>query len=143
MRMNAITSFKGSNAFLSNMYPVDVEFDGIMYPSVEHAFQAAKTIDLEERKLFRVCSSKEAKKEGRKVNLRADWDVKKVDIMRSLVKAKFSKPMFKEKLLCTSGKDLIEGNTWGDTFWGVCRGVGENHLGRILMDIRSEFESEQ
>ena len=138
--MDKITSFRGKNSFLSNMHPVFVTFEGVRYPSVENAFQAAKTLNLEDREVFRVCSSSEAKKEGRKVVLRSDWDSKRIDIMRNLLKDKFSQPKFKEKLLETNDAEIIEGNTWGDTFWGVYKNSGENNLGKLIMSIRSEIK---
>ena len=140
--MDSIKSFRGSNEFLSNMYPCWAWLDGVSYPSVEHAFQAAKTLDLEKRRLFQVCPVKAAKKEGRLVDLRPDWEKVKLDIMYSLLKSKFSDAELKQKLLETGDKQLIEGNTWNDTYWGVCKGVGENHLGKLLMQVRSELREE-
>lgn len=139
--MDTIKQFKGKYSFLSNFYPCMIYVDGVMYPSVEHAFQASKTENLEERRLFRVCSSKDAKNEGKLVTLRANWDTMKLDLMYSLLKQKFSDPHLKASLLSTSGKELIEGNTWGDEFWGVCKSKGENNLGKLLMKLREELKS--
>lgn len=135
-----INSFKGQYAFLSNFHPAEVELDGVIYPSVEAAYQAAKTFDQERRKLFRTMTGAQAKKEGRKNVMRPDWDSVKLLIMTNLVKDKFIRnPELKEKLLATGDEELVEGNWWGDTFWGVCKGKGENHLGKILMKVRANF----
>ena len=126
--------------FLSNFYPCDIWMDGVKYPSVEHAFQAAKTLDPDERR--NVASQPtpgKAKAAGRKVSLRPDWDGIKISVMRDLVSQKFLGLIGPSQLLYrlqeTGESVLIEGNNWGDTFWGV-DGHGFNHLGEILMDIR-------
>lgn len=132
-----IASFKYNYAFLSNFWPVEITLDGKTYPSVEHAYQAAKTTDQTERDdIRRVTKAGVAKKLGKAVTLRHGWDDIKLETMRALVWQKFENPYLREKLLATGDQPLIEGNTWGDTFWGVCDGVGENHLGLILMNIR-------
>lgn len=136
-----IKSFAGSHRYLSNFFPVIVELNYKYYTSVEHAYQAAKTLDLEDReKIRKVLYAREAKRLGRKVALRKDWEEIKLLVMRSLLEQKFTKNSTLGLLLQNTGpQELIEGNNWGDTFWGVCRGVGENHLGKILMEIRSEL----
>lgn len=139
--MLTITSFRGSNKFLSNMYPALVDIDGELYPSAEHAFQAMKSLNKDDRIAIAVCrSAEEAKKAGRSVDLRKDWEDAKLDIMYSIVKAKFSNPALAHLLEQTGDAILIEGNTWGDTFWGVCDGEGDNNLGKILMRIREELK---
>jgi len=60
--------------------------------------------------------------------------------MTDLVRQKFSNPQLAKQLLDTKDFELIEGNTWGDTFWGVCSGKGQNNLGKILMQIRNELK---
>src|SRR5690606_21767015 len=103
-------------------------------------YQAAKTFSIEEREQIRnAFSPAKAKKIGRSVTLREDWENIKIDIMTDLVRQKFNISSFKEKLLATKDAELIEGNWWGDTFWGVCKGVGKNNLGKILMEIRKEI----
>ena len=143
--MNKINKFRGKYAFLSNFYPCIVEYDGWAYPSVEHAFQAAKSLDMEVRKGFRVCpSSADAKKLGRKVKLRPDWNDVKLSIMKSLVRDKFNRNIadvdLTQKLLDTGDCYLEEGNNHRDTFWGTVNGEGRNELGRILMEVRDELQ---
>lgn len=141
MTINHISSFTGDYRFLSNFYPAEVELDGIKYPSVEHAYQAAKTTDKEERKQFHkrpLPTAAEAKKLGKKLDLRSDWEGVKLDVMEQLLIQKFAHQELKEKLLETGDALLVEGNYWGDTFWGVDnRKGGSNHLGKLLMKIRN------
>lgn len=139
-----ITEFRDFNAFLSNFYPRLVQYEGIGYATAEHAFQAAKTLDLQER--FHVAMATtpgEAKRRGRHVRLRPDWNVVRIEAMRAVLRAKFADPILAGLLLTTGDHELVEGNTWGDTYWGVCNGKGENHLGRLLMEIREELRCSQ
>jgi N-glycosidase YbiA len=139
-----ISSFTGDYRFLSNFYPSDVELDGIVYPSVEHAYQAAKTLDKEERKVFHkrpLPSAAEAKKLGRKSSLRSDWEGVKLQVMEDLLVQKFAHKELQEQLLATGQSLLVEGNWWGDSFWGVDnKKGGQNHLGKLLMKIRKSHE---
>ena len=136
----AITKFRDKYFFLSNMYPEMVYINGEMYPSAEHAFQAMKSLDKDVRLAMSVCpSAEEAKRSGRKINLRCDWEQVKVSVMKDILRAKFSDPELAQKLRDTGDEELIEGNTWGDTFWGVCRGKGQNVLGTLLMEVRREI----
>lgn len=132
----AIEEFQGSYRFLSNFWPASVEYDGVTYPTVEHAFQAAKTLNKEERNKFQNITAAQAKKLGRTVTLRSDWEEVKVSIMKELLEKKFSHSKLRDKLSQTKPHKLIEGNYWNDTFWGVCRGVGKNTLGELIMEIR-------
>lgn len=134
-----IDRFKDDHAFLSNFYRVHVTLDGVVYPSVENAYMAAKTLDTEQRRAFETCSASEAKAMGRLLQLRPDWEEVKLDVMKKLLIEKFEYEHMKEKLLATKGHELVEGNFWGDTFYGVCNGVGQNHLGRMLMEIRDNI----
>src|SRR5579864_1848661 len=87
----AITSFTGEYRFLSNFWPCSITYEATDYPSVEHAFQAAKTLNQNERLLIRsLPSPAQAKRAGKKVVLRPDWEQTKVGIMRSLLHEKFS-----------------------------------------------------
>lgn len=131
--------FDGEYRFLSNFYPAEVEYEGLTFPSVEHAYQAAKTLDIEVRKQFLNITPGQAKRLGKQVKSRDDWDSVKVSIMHELVGKKFKIKQLRDELLATGNRYLIEGNTWGDTFWGVCNGVGKNMLGIILMEIRNEL----
>lgn len=139
---NQIDSFSGEYRFLSNFWPCRVEFEGQIYPSVEHAYVAAKTTNPLIRELITVIKTAgKAKRVGKAMSLRSDWEDVKENIMYELVKCKFSRDLeLKEKLLATGDAQLIEGNTWGDTFWGVCSGFGDNKLGKILMKVREELE---
>lgn len=136
-----IDSFRDKYFFLSNFYHCWVVLDGEHYPSVEHAYQAAKTLDPTEREKIKCAGSPGvAKRLGRTVTHRSDWKKIKVDIMLDLVRQKFTKSSdLVGKLLATGDQELVEGNTWGDRFWGVYRGRGENHLGKILMQVRREL----
>ena len=138
-----ISSFRDEYFFLSNFYPVEIKLDGIVYPNAEAAFQAQKTLDVEERRKFSMLKNPvQAKRLGRKVKLRDDWEEVKLDIMTEIVSQKFLQhPHLIEMLLQTGDEELVEGNKWGDRFWGVCKGKGENHLGKILMKIRDAYKS--
>ena len=134
---DAITSFTGPHAFLSNFYPVQVMLDGIDYPSVEHAYQAAKTRDTQQRMHIRGCErAVDAKRMGKRVTMREDWEQMKLHVMKNLLLQKFRKGHLCEWLVETGDVQIVEGNWWGDTFWGVCKGKGTNHLGRLLMEVR-------
>jgi len=135
-----IDSFSNKNFFLSNFFPCEVVFDGILYGSAESAFQSAKVKDIESRKFFVTLSPSKSKKLGRKVELREDWENIKDDVMFRIVHDKFNRnENLKELLLETGEQRLVEGNYWNDTYWGVCNGVGENKLGKILMMVRHEI----
>lgn len=139
----AIDKFEGTYGWLSNFFPSEVKLDGKKYKTVEHAYQAAKTVDVEEREKIRnLNKASDAKKRGRKVTMRDDWEKVKLGIMEQLLRQKFADQNLKKLLLDTGEEQLIEGNWWGDTFWGVCRGEGFNHLGRILMRIRADLKKE-
>lgn len=135
-----ILRFTGKYRFLSNFWPIKIQFEGVEFPSVEHAYVAAKTLDIEERKrIASVGKPGDAKRYGRKLKLRQDWGSVRIEVMERLIEQKFADPELKEWLLATGEQQLIEGNTWGDHFWGVCGGVGENHLGKILMRVRAAW----
>lgn len=139
-----ITSFSGDYYFLSNFFMKNVKFLGLTYPSVEHAFQAQKTADLGIRKLIRdakTCGL--AKRHGRSVKLRKNWDNMRVDVMRDILRVKFSDDLLCRKLLLTNDAELIEGNNWSDRFWGKVNGRGKNWLGVLLMELREEFRKAQ
>lgn len=162
---NKIDKFFGEYRWLSNFHLCDIEYEGIVYPSTEHAYQAAKVSDPEIRKQCLGMSCKEVKRWGRTLRedldyldktknihlnrtLPADWDTgpileqKRVRVMWDVCWYKFNKHAdLKEKLLATGDAELIEGNSWGDKFWGVCNG-GENMLGKILMQIREDIRND-
>ena len=136
-----IDSFSGEYDFLSNFSPAEVCWAGDSYPTVEHAYQAAKSNDPQVRERFAFLKTPgEAKREGRKIAIRDDWESIKINVMRNLLIQKFSDPVLLAKLKATAPHELIEGNWWNDTFWGVCRGIGKNNLGKLLMEIRDGLE---
>lgn len=142
--IGVINDFRGENDFLSSSYPCILIMDNEAYPTLEHAFQASKTNDLTARLNIRnATTAREAKKLGRTVTLIQDWDQKRLDVMASLIKQKFTEHVdLKFRLLLTGNKDLIQGNTRKDTFWGQDQnGVGENHLGKILMNLRTQLRT--
>ena len=139
--MTIIDQFSGDYDFLSNFHPSPIEVDGVVHPTVEHAFQAAKTFDrTEKQSVGQAATPGLAKRLGRRVRLRPDWEKVKIGIMEALVRLKFTTHAdLREKLLATGDAQLIEGNTWNDRFWGMCRGEGRNELGQILMRVRAEL----
>lgn len=134
-----INEFRGKYYFLSNFYEAPVTWKGLTYLNNEAAFQSAKTFS--DRECFTNLDSSSAKKLGRKVQLRNDWENVKDDVMYEICKAKFSQNAeLKKKLLATGDEHLEEGNTWGDKIWGTVNEIGENRLGKILMKIREELK---
>lgn len=135
-----IDKFWGRYYFLSNFFPAEVEIEGIIYPTSEHAFQAMKTSSVVIRKMFASIPQDKpgkAKHFGRQVKLRPRWNEIKIDEMRKVITAKFSQDLdLAYALVETHPAKLIEGNDWGDTFWGVCNGEGYNNLGKILEEVR-------
>jgi len=141
MKTNVIDRFDGNNRWLSNFVHSPVLLDGMKFPTVEHAYQAAKTKDLYERsEILHVSSPGKAKRLGRRVTIRKDWDTFKLEVMEYLIRQKFNIPSFKRLLLSTGNAALIEGNNWHDTYWGVCNDSGHNHLGKIIMKVREELK---
>lgn len=138
---NPVLGFFNAYRFLSNFWPCKVIYEGVEYPSSEHAYMAQKTLDLELREKIRLCKEpRDAKRLGRKIKLRADWEDVKVDIMFQVLKAKFfQNPQLKEWLLATGDRYLEETNSWNDIFWGVNAITleGKNTLGQLLMLLRS------
>jgi ribA/ribD-fused uncharacterized protein len=139
-----ISSFSGDWRFLSNFWPVTVIWEGVEYPSVEHAYQASKTINPMERELVRLAETPgRAKRAGRQVTLRKDWEEVRLAVMTELVTLKFSQEPLRSRLLDTGDAAIAEGNNWGDTFWGINQfNIGRNHLGRILMEVREQLKTE-
>ena len=98
---------------------------------------------------FAKMTGAEAKRAGRKIKLNGidgvlyhDWEETKCFVMKNVLKAKFSPSKdLQAKLLGTNNRELIEGNTWGDKYWGQCNGIGENKLGKLLMQIRNDLQN--
>jgi len=140
---DTIGRFDEEHAFLSNFYSCELKFEGRSYATAEHAFQAAKTDDPAEREKVRAArSAGSAKALGKRVTLRKGWDKERVSVMEAVLRAKFADPGLRARLLATGSAELVEGNSWNDTFWGVCRGRGQNWLGKLLMKLRAEVELE-
>lgn len=143
--MNSINGFRGENYFLSNFYRTKVVYDGLEYPTAEHAFQAAKCTNSQDKEKIRTTkSSQMAKRLGRKVLLISNWDKNKNSIMESILRAKFQQLPLKQLLKNTDNRQLIEENKWHDIYWGVCKcskhkSNGQNILGTLLMKIRDEI----
>jgi len=144
-----INNFRGKYEFLSNFYSAEITIDSITYPTGEHAFQAMKVMDRgiqlavskapEPMDAKRMGSRRYMEKHG--IKIREDWDDIRVLIMRGIVYLKFCKhPDLLRQLIETGNEELVEGNWWNDTFWGVCGGIGENHLGKILMEVRENLK---
>lgn len=141
-----ILTFFGEYRFLSNFWMATFSWDGVVWPHAEAAYQAAKTLDLDRRQEFVRMGPVEAKRAGKLVELRNDWDEVKVVIMHEIVFAKFDQnPHLKELLLQTGNRRLEEGNTWNDRVWGICppgSNKGLNHLGQILMLVRAQLRGD-
>lgn len=137
--MDTIDKFHGEYRWLSNFWPCSIMHLGMLFESVEAAYVASKTYDPIEIMYISTLTPSQAKKYGRTLELRSDWEKVKVNIMYGLLKKKFKRHTDLGDMLEKTGYvELIEGNTWGDTFWGVCNGVGENMLGKLLMQVREE-----
>lgn len=138
-----IKEFQGNKRWLSNFAPVSIEYNGVTYPSVEHAYMSAKSINPNWK---RFCADSKntpgkVKKASRNIILVSDWEEKKLLVMEECVRKKFSQEPYKSKLLKTKNVHIQEGNRWGDKFWGVCLKTnrGENRLGRLIMKVRAEL----
>lgn len=141
-----VIRFEGRYRFLSNFHTSTVRFEGITYPTAEHAFQAAKTLDPEVRgRMAQEPTPGRAKRLGRSLELRPDWDLIRVSQMAEIVARKFRQhDDLADDLVATNGSVLVEFNNWHDTWWGVCvcekhSGEGLNYLGTILMGVRASL----
>lgn len=129
--------FRDQYWFLSNMFPCTIEYNGHVFGCVESAFQAQKCPDRAGE--FEKLDGYAAKRLGRKVKLVENWEVNKTGVMYNILKVKFADPELARKLTATYPQDIIEENNWGDVYWGVSYGVGENKLGKLLMMLRDEI----
>jgi ribA/ribD-fused uncharacterized protein len=155
--MKKISSFTGKYSFLSNFYKSTFLYRDIEFATSEHAFVFEK--DGNKHRFILQCqgvllehfsfdeffwmSPGNAKRLGRNIALRSNWDSIRLDMMKDILSAKFSAKSMENLLLDTGDAYLEEGNNWGDKFWGVCNGVGENHLGKLLMSLRDEIRLER
>lgn len=140
-----IREFQGNNRWLSNFAPVQIKLDGLIFPSIEHAYMSAKSDDDSWKKF---CANEKntagkVKRASRSIELVEDWETKKLEVMAECIKQKFSQEPYKTKLFATGKQHIQEGNRWGDKFWGVCLKTnnGENHLGKLIMNVRDTHTS--
>jgi N-glycosidase YbiA len=132
-----ITSFRGDYDFLSNFYPSPVKLGGVVFPTAEHAFQAAKCAYADDVvRVTNASTPKEARAIGRQVTMREGWDDVKYDVMKAIIRNKFDNDDIMHRLVMTGDEEIMEVNSWGDTTWGICQGEGSNWLGIILMAER-------
>jgi ribA/ribD-fused uncharacterized protein len=140
-----IDSFRGRWEFLSNFFYCPVTVNLITYPSAEHAYQAMKCRRRADFERVMACvKPEEAKRVGRTVEQVDGWEELKMERMAEVLRAKFKNPFLRDLLLLTGEVELVEGNDWGDRFWGRCNktGEGENVLGQLLMMVREEVREE-
>jgi ribA/ribD-fused uncharacterized protein len=130
--LGVITHFTGDEHFLSNFYLSPVLLGNIWYPSGEHAFVSLKTIDPRiKRKVAQIETPLEAKRYGRKIELRPEWDDRRVEMMSRVIRSKFSPTRNRhlaQQLVRTRGYTLVEGNHWGDLYWGACYFTNNNRV---------------
>ena len=132
-----ITNLQGT--FLSNFYEVNIEWHDRTYRNAEAIFQAMKSNDPSVHLKFTNLTGREAKALGKRIKMREEWNDIKLRVMKDILTKKFSNPALALMLWHTGEQEIIEGNTWNDTYWGVSNGIGSNHLGKILMEIRSSY----
>ena len=144
--MNTINSFRGTYRFLSNFYQYPFEFEGLVYPNAEAAYQAQKCSDVEGKiKYTLIKNPVRAKQMGKREQLPTNWGTASYDIMNVILHVKFATPELAELLLATGDAYIEEGNHWHDNTWGRCYcdkcsgKESQNRLGKILMEIRSEL----
>ena len=139
---NQIKGFFGDFRFLSNFHETPVLFEGELYPSSENAYQAAKCANLSDRTQFLTCNSYQSKKLARTILVKENWHSIKYDVMAIILFDKFYRNTdIRQNLVDTKQKYLEESNHWGDVYWGVCNGRGENKLGKILMGVRAVWNN--
>ena len=145
-----IDNFRGS--FLSNFHPVEITWQGITYPSVEHFYQAQKVTGLSNSDAAVVSARQaiaalktpgEAKAAGRRLPQMNER--KRIEVMKYALEQKFAEDTdLAQQLMATGKAQLLEKNTWGDVYWGVnSAGEGENRLGKMLMDIRKDLQAQE
>ena len=145
-----IEQFSGPYIWLSNFYLLEspiIDLNRNSYPTVEHFYVAGKTTDLKIRnEISKLSTPGKAKRFGRDLNIREDWDSVKYNIMYFAVVNKFSKanPVLRAKLIASKFHTIREGNEWGDLYWGVDLWTkeGQNNLGKIIMKVRDLIDTE-
>lgn len=145
--MKQVLGFKGKFHFLSNFEPCEVVFEGVKYPSTEHAYQASKTLNLNIRKLYLLVNASKAKRMSKNIKVREDWAEIRTSVMEGLLRQKFSRGTdLGARLMELADYEIWEANWWHDNFWGSCTcdkcgNKGENVLGKLLMKLRDELLS--
>lgn len=140
-----ITKFDGEHRWLSNFYPSPFTYQGILYPTNEHFFQAWKFNIDKRHEIAALTTPALAKRAGKKAQLCWNWDSIKQEIMLTGLKEKFKIPELRTKLINTGNIELIEGNIWHDNYWGNCTCtkctniIGKNVLGSQLMQLRKQL----
>jgi hypothetical protein len=142
-----IKQFQNEYRWLSNFTPVKIRVGNLTYPSVEHAYMAAKS---NERKWKETCATGgftagRVKRLSREITLCDNWEEVKLKVMEGLLRAKFNQEPFKTLLINTGEQHIQEGNMWNDKFWGIClkTNKGQNHLGKLIMQIRDELNNKE
>lgn len=141
-----IIQFTGEYRWLSNFAPAPIIQDGIEYRSVEHAYMSRKCEDTAWKYYCKTTESPAlVKKASRHVKLVHNWELIKVGVMTNCLEQKFIQEPYRSLLLETGDMYIQEGNTWGDTFWGVDlrTGAGQNMLGYVIMGIRNDLKLNQ
>jgi ribA/ribD-fused uncharacterized protein len=142
-----IRQFEKQYSWLSNFTPCAIVLDGLTFSSVEHAYMSAKSEDMEWKLTCTDASIKPSKikKMSRTIALPENWNSKRIEVMRECLNQKFRQEPFKTLLLETGDLYIQEGNYWGDKFWGVdmVSREGENHLGKLIMEIREELKGDR
>ena len=147
--MTAITSFQRENRFLSNFWPCHINWKGLVYPTVEHAYVSSKVENNDVKLMIQACPTPGNAKEylaAHNMKPGSFWTREmKLQVMEELLFIKFGgkEPLLTRALMSTQDAQLIEGNDWNDSFWGVCETVGENNLGKLLMKTRSKLFEEK
>jgi len=140
--MTTISNFRGDYFFLSNFYECAIHIWGMEFTSAEAAYQASKCTSQTDMAKFVGVSPRKSKYMGRKVLLPSNWDEQREGRMYEVLSAKFSNEFLKKQLLLTGERMLVEGNSWGDVYWGECRGKGRNVLGKLLMQFRQRLREQ-
>jgi len=140
-----IKEFQKEYRWLSNFTLVDISFNSITYPSVEHAYCSFKSNDLEWKKTCadKNITSAQIKKLAKSIKVVDNWDDIKLSIMEKCIDQKYNQEPFKTLLLETKNEMIQEGNYWNDTYWGFClkTNKGKNNLGKLLMEKRKQLRT--
>ncbi len=139
-----IYGFKNEYRWLSNFYKLQEPIDlyGCVFYYTENLYQAFKCNKADDFILMASLTPGEAKRFGKRVELNPDFEANKLSIMKQILDIKFRQEYFKRRLLATGNCLIFEENSWKDFFWGCHNGIGENHLGKIIMEIREELKKE-